>query len=92
MAADPGAELRLQPLQRDALQPAPGNTNPLAGQPAFTGTDGGSVDGTWGRSIVNLTGSQSAGDKIQLRFDLGTDGCAGTFGWYVDDLQVLQCR
>jgi Zn-dependent metalloprotease len=74
------------------LQPAPNNTNPLASQPAFTGSDGGSVDGSWGRSIINLSGIANKNDKIQLRFDLGTDGCGGTYGWYIDDLQVLQCR
>jgi len=26
------------------------NTNPMAGQPSWTGTDGGSVNGSWGRS------------------------------------------
>jgi len=69
-----------------------GNTNPMAGQQAFTGSDGGSVDGSWGRSIIDLTGIAKKKDKIQLRFDVGTDGCGGTFGWYVDDLQVFQCR
>ncbi len=69
-----------------------GNTNPMAGQQAFTGSDGGSVDGSWGRSIIDLTGIANKKDKIQLRFDVGTDGCGGTFGWYVDDLQVVQCR
>jgi bacillolysin len=69
-----------------------GNSNPIAGQPAFTGTDGGAVDGTWGRSIIDLTGIAKPKDRIQLRFDLGSDGCGGAFGWYVDDLQVLQCR
>ena len=71
---------------------AAGNTNPLAGQPAFTGTDGGAVDGTWGRTIIDLTGIAAPKDKIKLRFDFGTDGCGGAFGWYVDDLKVLQCR
>ena len=74
------------------LNGAPANTNPLAGQRAYTGTDGGAVDGTWGRTIVDLTGIASPNDKIQLRFDFGTDGCGGAFGWYVDNLQVLQCR
>ena len=71
---------------------AQGNTNPLAGQRGFTGTDGGQVDGTWGRTIIDLTGIAAPRDKIQLRFDFGTDGCGGAFGWYVDDLKVLQCR
>jgi Zn-dependent metalloprotease len=71
---------------------AQGNTNPIAGQQAFTGTDGGAVDGTWGRSIVNLTGIATAKDKIRLRFDIGNDGCTGRFGWYVDDLLVYRCN
>ncbi|MGH8252303.1 MAG: M4 family metallopeptidase [Steroidobacteraceae bacterium] len=69
-----------------------GNTNPLAGQRGFTGTDGGEVEGSWGRTIIDLTGIAAPKDKIKLRFDFGTDGCGGAFGWYVDNLQVLQCR
>ncbi|OYU74935.1 MAG: hypothetical protein CFE32_16150, partial [Alphaproteobacteria bacterium PA3] len=68
-----------------------GNTNPLAGQPAFTGTDGGSVTGSWGRSIVNLAPYAGAGDKIKLRFEAGKDGCGGITGWYMDDLSVYSC-
>ena len=52
-----------------------GNTNPIAGEPAFSGTDGGAVDGSWGRSIVNLAPYAHSQDKIQLRFDIGNDGC-----------------
>jgi len=68
-----------------------GNTNPLAGQPAFTGTDAGSVTGSWGRSIVNLAPYAVAGDKIKLRFETGQDGCGGVTGWYLDDLSVYSC-
>ena len=72
---------------------AAGNTNPLAGQPAFTGTDGGEVDGSWGQSQVDLTkAGVKAGDSIQLRFDMGMDGCTGIDGWYVDDIKVLSCN
>jgi hypothetical protein len=71
---------------------AQGNTNPMAGEAAFTGADGGSVEGSWGRSIVNLAPYAKAGDKIRLRFDMGTDGCSGAFGWYVDDVRVFACR
>jgi Zn-dependent metalloprotease len=73
------------------LQPAPGNTNPMAGQPAFTGTDGGAVDGSWGRSHVNLAPYAGPGSTVQLQFDLGNDGCTGFFGWYVDDPTVYSC-
>jgi hypothetical protein len=68
------------------------NTDPIAGQPAFTGTDGGSVDGSWGRSIINLAKYAKPKDRIRLRFDIGTDGCGGIVGWFVDDVQLYQCR
>ena len=70
---------------------AQGNSNPLAGQPAFSGGDGGSVGGSWGRSIVNLAPYATANDKIKLRFELGNDGCGGSFGWYLDDVMVYRC-
>jgi Zn-dependent metalloprotease len=69
-----------------------GNTDPLAGQPAFSGSDQGKVAGSWGRSIVNLAPYAKPKDKIRLRFDLGSDGCGGLFGWYVDDLMVYKCH
>lgn len=69
-----------------------GNTNPIAGQDAFSGTDGGSVEGSWGRSIINLAPYAKAKDKIRLRFDLGNDCAGGRFGWYVDDVTVYQCK
>ena len=71
---------------------AQGNTNPLAGQPAFSGTDDGSVGGSWGRSIVNLSAYAQAGSKVRLRFDLGNDGCTGFFGWFVDDVIAYTCQ
>jgi hypothetical protein len=72
---------------------AAGNTNPLAGEPGFTGTDGGEVTGSWGQSQIDLsmTGAKP-GDTITLRFDFGQDGCTGIDGWYVDDLRVLTCK
>jgi len=71
---------------------AQGNTNPIAGEQAFSGGDGGSVDGSWGQSIINLDGYAMPGDDVQLRFDIGVDGCSGAFGWYVDDVNVYQCE
>ncbi len=68
-----------------------GNTNPLAGQPAFTGTDGGTVEGSWGQSQVNLAGLAGAGDTVQLRYDFGIDGCNGIIGWYVDNVHAYSC-
>jgi len=65
--------------------------NPLSGEQAFTGTDAGSVSGSWGQSQINLYGLALPGDSIQLRFDFGTDGCNGVSGWYVDNVQAYSC-
>jgi Zn-dependent metalloprotease len=89
----PDANFIYNAYNRTLTSAAGGNTNPQAGQRAWSGTDGGSVDGTWGRSIVNLAGLVAGGNTIQLRWDLGTDGCGGTtFGWYVDDVNVYVCE
>jgi cysteine-rich repeat protein len=65
--------------------------NPMGTEEAFTGTDGGSLSGSWGQSQVDLIGLASAGDTIQLRFELGTDGCNGSTGWYVDSVEAYAC-
>ena len=71
---------------------AQGSTNPMAGEPGFTGTDGGEVTGSWGTSQVNLSALKvSGGNKVQFRFDIGRDGCGGIDGWYVDDIEVTVC-
>jgi Zn-dependent metalloprotease len=70
---------------------ASGNSNPLAGQAAFNGTDAGSVAGTWGRSIINLAPYAVPGDRVKLRFEFGKDCGGGRVGWYVDDVQVYRC-
>jgi Zn-dependent metalloprotease len=72
---------------------AEGNTNPLAGQDGFTGTDGGKVTGSWGESQVALTKAGVApGDTIKLRLAVGRDGCGGNDGWYVDDIKIALCE
>lgn len=86
------ADFIYNPYNRTLATAAQGNTNPMAGEPAFSGADGGAVAGSWGRSIVNLAPYAKSKDKVRLRFDMGTDGCGGTFGWYVDDLMVYSCR
>jgi Zn-dependent metalloprotease len=71
---------------------ADGNTNPLAGQPAWTGVDAGTVtDGSWGRTHVDLGNFAKAGDTVRLRWNYGTDGCAGRVGWYLDNVQLFSC-
>jgi hypothetical protein len=68
------------------------NTNPLAGQEGFTGTDGGEIGGSWGTSQVDLTkAGVKPGDKITFRFDIGRDGCGGLEGWAVDNVEVVTC-
>ena len=71
----------------------PNSTNPLAGEEGFTGTNPGRSSGSWGTSQVNLeaAGAQS-GDSVQIRFDLGRDGCGGVDGWYVDDVSITVCE
>lgn len=77
------------------LEPAPPNpdaTNPLAGQPAFTGTDPGSFSGTWAQSHLDLAAiGARAGDRLRLRFAMGIDGCNGFLGWYVDNVALYAC-
>jgi cysteine-rich repeat protein len=86
----PASQFEFNPYRQN-LVAAPTNTNPMAGEEAFTGTDGGRVGGSWGQSQVNLASIAGAGDSIQLRFEMGTDGCNGLFGWYVDEVQVYSC-
>lgn len=66
-----------------------GNTNPMKGQWAFSGTDAGSLAGSWGQSQIDLGPLVSAGDQVVLRFDFGVDGCNGAWGWYVDNVRVI---
>ena len=68
------------------------NDNPMAGENVFTGTDEGSNKGSWGTSIIDL-GSLGvlANDTIQFRFEMGTDGCNGREGWYLDEFRVYNC-
>jgi Zn-dependent metalloprotease len=71
---------------------AAGNTNPLAGEDGFTGTDGGKIVSDWGTSIIDLEAAGAAvGDTVQVRFSIGRDGCGGVVGWYVDNVRVITC-
>jgi len=85
------ADFVYNPYNMTLATAAAGNTNPLAGQAAFSGSDGGSVSGSWGRSIINLAPYAGPNDKVKLRFEMGQDGCGGTYGWYVDDVTVYRC-
>jgi len=64
------------------------NTNPLAGEPAYTGQDQGELVGSWGRSQIDLRALAEPGDTIRVRFDFGVDGCTGVEGWYIANFGV----
>lgn len=69
-----------------------GNDNPMEGQVAFTGTDGGSLTSSWGQSVIDLSLlGVTANSNVQFRFELGTDGCNGNDGWYIDELVIYNC-
>ncbi|NYE36965.1 Zn-dependent metalloprotease [Nocardioides cavernae] len=68
------------------------NTNPMGGEVAFTGTDGGEINGSWGTSIIDLAAIAPAGASVKFRFDMGRDGCNGVDGWYVDNVKVQVCE
>jgi Zn-dependent metalloprotease len=90
----PAAAFLFNPYNATLQTAAAGNTNPMAGQPAFTGTDAGELVSSWGTSIVDLTATGTrirTGDTVQFRFDMGMDGCTGIDGWYVDDVTVSVC-
>ena len=86
-----GSDFVYNPYNMTLITAAGGNDNPLAGQAAFSGGDGGSVSGSWGRSIVNLGPYAMGNDTVKLRFEMSNDGCGGTIGWYLDDVMVYRC-
>lgn len=68
-----------------------GNTNPKAGEWAWSGGDGGSASGSWGVTVINLSALAAAGDSVRIAFDFGIDGCNGVTGWFVDEISVYSC-
>jgi len=86
------ADFVYNPYNTTLFTPAQGNTNPMAASRRSRAPTAAAVDGSWGRSIVNLAPYAKPKDTVRLRFDMGSDGCAGTFGWYIDDLMIYQCH
>lgn len=84
--AVPRSTFRFNPYNGKLRSDAQGNTNPLAGQNAWTG-----AGGEWGTTLVDLSAIVSGGDTMQVRFDFGRDECDGVLGWYVDDVEVFTC-
>ncbi len=68
-----------------------GGNNPKMGEPQWSGADGGSVYGSWGTSIADLSTVAKRGDRVQLRFDFGIDCSGGARGWYVDNIKIYDC-
>jgi Ca2+-binding RTX toxin-like protein len=92
-AVVPASAYTFNPYNTTLNTAAQGNTNPLAGQPGFSGTDGGQVTGSWGQSQIDLAAlGVVPGDTIRLRYDMGMDGCTGIDGWYVDDVNAYTCN
>ncbi|WP_025764231.1 M4 family metallopeptidase [Dyadobacter tibetensis] len=80
------------PYNRTLLSTLYGNNNPKQGQAAFSGTDEGTLSGSWGQSRVNLTRlGINAGATVQLRWEMGSDGCNGYDGWYIDNVSIYSC-
>lgn len=65
------------------------NTNPKGGQYAWSGAD--PEVPRFGTTKVNLASLVKPGDKFQLRWEFGLDGCGGNQGWYVDNIRVFNC-
>jgi Zn-dependent metalloprotease len=74
-----------------AAPPTDQNTNPKAGEDAFSGSNIGTGMGSFGTSIVDLSGLASPGQTIKVRFEFGLDGCGGGTGWIVDNFRVYSC-
>ncbi len=71
---------------------ASGNDNPLEGQVAFSGTDEGTLSGSWSESHLDLsTIGVAANSNVQFRWEMGTDGCNGNDGWYIDNISIFDC-
>lgn len=58
--------------------------NPFDGWSYFSG-----AVPNWRRSLVNLrTASIAANNNVQFAWVVGTDGCGGSDGWYIDNIEV----
>ena len=78
----PSGQLREAP-------PTDQNTNPKAGEMAWSGAD--PEVPAFGTTIIDLSSLVAPGDTFKIRFDFGKDGCGGNQGWYVDNIRVYNC-
>ena len=75
--------------QLRAAPPTDQNTNPKAGEMAWSGAD--PEVPAFGTTIIDLSSLVAPGDTFKIRFDFGKDGCGGNQGWYVDNVRVYNC-
>lgn len=88
----PPSEFTFNNYTMTLVSSADGNTNPLESQPAWSGNNAGTVKGgSWGRTHVNVGNFAGPGESIRLRWDLGSDGCVGSVGWYLDNVNIFSC-
>lgn len=71
--------------------PFPASTNPMRGERAWSGADGGINPASWGTTVVDVGTLANPGDTIAFRFEFGQDQCSGVHGWYVDNISVASC-
>lgn len=74
-----------------ATDPQAANTDPKAGQQAWTGSNQINGLGSWGTTLVDLSSLAQPGDSIKLKYEFGEDGCGGSLGWFVDNVVVFNC-
>ncbi len=82
----PGSAMLFNPYTGALRSEAYGNSNPMKSREAWSGAGGG-----WGTTLVDLGGLAPRFGTIQIRFDFGKDGCTGTRGWFVDDVELFFC-
>lgn len=88
----PDTAFTYNPYNRTFFTP---NNNPRAGQKAFSGTDDPTnlLEGSWGKSVVNLDALGLNGKSVQFRWEFSNDECGGQsifgYGWFVDSIRVF---
>ena len=61
-----------------------GSDNPLKGRAAFAGVSRGYI-------TTRADLSSLAGESVRFRFRVATNSTVGSYGWYIDDMQVYAC-
>lgn len=91
----PTSAFTSNPYKSALVTSGAGNDNPMAGQTVFTGGNlgpNGELSSDWGLSTIDLSLlGVNANSTIQFRWEMGTDGCNGDTGWYLDEIYVYNC-